>query len=279
MLQLLPHSPRGKSPRSAKLLLALCLAGWFTATTQHVLLGGEPALLQSRRAPGDVARVEVQIEASGELKVNDNGKLRPLKMTVNGKTVYDEQLAGIEPGDKMERTSLRYYETAEAQIGIEKGVSKPKLRDDRRMISAQVSSNDGALFSPAGSLTREELELIDIPGNSLLADDLLPAKPVSVGDKWQHPDQLLARLMGLDAVSQSDVFSELKQLDDQSAKIEFAGTIQGALAGVASDIDLKGRYLFDRRLNRVTWMALVTHEKRSAGYVAQRALMWTPGSR
>jgi len=204
--------------------------------------GGEAVSLRSTRSTGDVTRIETQIEASGELKVSDNGKLRPLKMSVNGKAVYDEQLLTIEAGERLERTALRYYETAEAQIGIEKGISKPKLREDRRMISANISSNDGALFSPLGSLTREELELIDIPGNSLLVDDLLPEKPVALGDKWQHSDQLLARLMGLDAVSQSDVYSELKGLDDAAAKIEFAGTIQGALAGVASDLEIKGRY-------------------------------------
>jgi hypothetical protein len=268
MLQLLAISSRLSPPRTAKLWLCLCLGGWFSATLNQSLLGGEPVSLTSKRGAGDIARVEVQVEASGELKVNDNGKLRPLKMTVRGKAVYDEQIVGIEPGERLERTSLRYYETAEAEIGIEKGISKPKLREDRRMISAQVNSNDAALFSPLGSLTREELELIDIPGNSLLVDDLLPEKPVAVGDKWQHTDQLLARLMGLDAVSQSDVFSELKQIDDQTAKVELSGSIQGALAGVAADIDVKGRYLFDRRQNRVTWVALVTHEKRSAGYVA-----------
>lgn len=266
MLQLRTTVTRLYRP-GVKFFLAFLAGSWLLAT-DHLLMGGESATLRSSRKAGDMARVEVQVEANGQLKVNDGGKQRLLKMSVQGKSNYDEQILSVEQGERLERTSVRFYETAEAQIGIEKGTSKPKLRDDRRLVSAQVSSTESALFSPLGSLTREELELIDIPGNSLLVDDLLPEIAVSVGDKWQHTDQLLARLMGLDAVSASDVFSELKGIDEQVAKIEFSGNIQGALAGVATDLEIKGRYLFDRRENRVTWLAMVTHEKRSAGYVA-----------
>jgi hypothetical protein len=43
--------------------------------------------------------------------------------------------------------------------------------------------------------------------------------------------------------------------------------VQGAIGGVASDIDVAGRASFDVRQNRLTWLGLVMKEKRAIGHV------------
>ena len=110
-----------------------------------------------------------------------------------------------------------------------------------------AESNRNSCCSRPGPLTRNELDLVDVPGNSLLLDRLLPAKPVVVGDRWKHDDALLAMLLGLDAISASEVSSEIKDLDNDNARIELAGSVQGAIGGVSTEFELKGRYKFDRQ--------------------------------
>ena len=68
------------------------------------------------------------------------------------------------------------------------------------------------MFSPSGPLTQEELDLITIPANSLLVEQLLPDQDVAPGDKWQHNDDLLAALLNLDAIGHSEVSTTFKEI-------------------------------------------------------------------
>ena len=42
----------------------------------------------------------------------------------------------------------------------------------------------------------------------------------------------------------------------------------GAVGGVASDLEVKGRYKFDLESRRIVWLALLVQERRSIGHVA-----------
>lgn len=244
-----------------------------TVLTSLALLLAQPAqasekvALAPHRVAATIARVEVLLEVGGELKLLDQGKSTALKMNVVGKMKYRERLldAAIRPA---KARSIRHYDVAEAQIRIEKGGETQTLRDDRRLIVAAPHGERTALFSAQGPLTREELDLVDVPLNSLLVDGLLPTTEVSVGDTWAHDEKLLAPLLGLDAINQSEVASALKEVTAQAARMEISGTVQGAIGGVACDLSIKGRYSYDRSSRRVTWVAMLIEEKRSIGHVA-----------
>ena len=74
-----------------------------------------------------------------------------------------------------------------------------------------VEADKCTLFSPRGALTSDELDLIDISGNTLLLDHLLPDKPVAVGRKWR-PAEKSGRLLQLDEVRRSDVECVLNEV-------------------------------------------------------------------
>ena len=73
------------------------------------------------------------------------------------------------------------------------------------------------LYSPDGALNREELDLIEVPGNTLVIDQLLPAGPVAPGDSWKLKDQALADLLALEAVSWTDAEAMLASVSDGMA--------------------------------------------------------------
>jgi len=221
--------------------------------------------LLADQKPGDTARVEVLLEVGGDLKLVDEGKVKSLPMSVIGKLRYHEKHLPASPAN--DARSLRYYERAEAIIRIEKETLSPKLRDARRRIVAATGPSQ-TLYSPDGPLTREELDLIEVSSNSLLVDQLLPDRRVAKGDQWRHSETLVAGLLELDAVSQSDVTSELASIDDQTAMMEIKGRVFGAVGGVATEVELEGKYRFDRAAKRVTRLAFSIKEKRSVGHVA-----------
>ena len=110
--------------------------------------------------------------------------------------------------------------------------------------------------------------MIDILGNSLLLDDLLPEGPVAVGQTWKPADKVVAALLGLDAASRCDVQCVLKEVTDAVARFELAGQVEGPVNDTTARIQLKGKYRFDLRTGRIDWFALLSKEDRGISQVA-----------
>ncbi len=253
-----------------KLSYPILLAVLAAAVQPDPAMAEQPktVTLKSSRAAGTIDHVVVLLEVGGDVKAAEQGKVESDKMSVVCTLDYDERTLEVPAGGEPRFRSIRHYNKADAVIKVGEGGFKPTLRDGRRLVVAEIADgSETTLLSPSGPLTRDELDLIDILGNSLLMDRLLPEKPVAVDDTWKHSDKLIAALLGLDAVSESTVVSKLTEVTDAVARMEVAGEVQGAIGGVSTEIALKAKYRFDRRSNRIDWIGLLVKEKRSIGHV------------
>jgi len=223
----------------------------------------------SRRAEGVVDRVSLTLEVGGELSIPEKDKIGREKMSVTCTVAYDEQTLALAESPEGTTRSLRYYERAGAVVKVGSNDVKPQLRDQRRLVGVEIEDDRVVLFSPEGPLTREELDLIDTFGNSLLLERLLPEGPVALEASWPLSKSLLAALLGLDAVAKADVTCVLKSVDDEAARFQMSGTVEGAVAGVATEIEVKAKYRFDRRIGRIDWLGLLVKERRDVGHVMQ----------
>ena len=227
----------------------------------------ETHLLRSARGAGDTDRIVALLEVGGEVKEVADGKVQGMKMSVECNFSYDERTLEVPTSSADRLRSVRYYDKLDAVIKVEDDVLKPVLRPQRRLIGVEIDSLKTTLFSPHGTLIRDELDLIDVLANSLLLDRLLPEKPVAVGEAWKHPKELIVALLGLDAAAESDVHSVLKEVTDTVARMELSGRVEGALGGVSTEIELKAKYRFDLKHKRVDWLGLLVKEQRSIGHV------------
>jgi hypothetical protein len=237
----------------------------------------EPISLSPARTLGDKVNVEVTLQVGGELILSlpsgdvlkGKEELQRIPMNVNAKLLYDEQVTADRQDTTGTKQSVRTYHTAKALVEVEKGNQQPALSIENRAILVAADGNALSFASLNSSLTREELDLIEVPANSLLIDDLLPSELVEVGASWEHSADTLAALLGLDAVSMADARSMLAELDatQDIAKISLAGTVHGAVGGVATEIELKAKYNFDQKLRRITFLAILIKEKRSIGHI------------
>jgi hypothetical protein len=221
------------------------------------------------RRVGDLSRVQIVQEVSGNLKFrSESDKAEPVTMTVTAKLAYDEKLLALPNQEGGPIRSVRYYDQARADLKIGDRAFQPALRDERRLIVAMIDGSPPVLFSPAGPLMREELDLVDVQGSSLEVDQLLPAQPVAVGAIWPHSDKVAAALLGLDEVSKNTLRSELVAVKDGVARMELTGGAEGTVDGAATRIELKGKYQFDIPGRRIPWLGLLIRESRKPGDVA-----------
>ena len=76
---------------------------------------------------------------------------------------------------------------------------------------------------------------------------------------------MVAALCGIETVSSNDVQSVLKEVDDELAKIELSGHVEGRVSGQTTKIQLKAKYRFQRKSGRISWFGLLVQENRSPG--------------
>jgi hypothetical protein len=247
--------------------LAICLAGVSSSS----LLAAEPVKLRPAKPDATPVHVTAQLEVGGHLKVANDSKSEQkpetLPMSVVGQFAYDEQRVD-DGADADRRMSVRLYDQTPAVIKVGAQVTKPQLREDRKLIAAVATKTGAYLCAPAGPLSREELELIDLPANSLLLDELLPEGEVEAGRRWKPTDDTLAQLLNLDAVGHTEVECVLVAANDGVGEVTIEGTLGGAVDGVATEIELKGKLLVDLARTAPKSLLLAIKEQRGISHVS-----------
>ena len=225
--------------------------------------------LKSKCNPGDTVQVKTVLELSGHLKIrSDAKKPAQLPITLTAQLLYDEKTLEADTTGGVNARSVRYYHQAGADIEVAGEKETPELGDDRHIVVAEATDKEVTCFSPQGALTREQLDLLEISSNSLIADRLLPEKEVGIGDTWPCEADVLTQLLHLEAVEKADVQCMLAEVVDGKAKLDLSGEVVGAAGGVETEIKLRGKAQFDMSKRRVTWLALVIDEDRGIGHAA-----------
>jgi hypothetical protein len=188
-------------------------------------------------------------------------------MSVSAKLEYTERLLGINTKTHHLATpiAIRYYDTAEAVIKVDQSGVEPRLTDDSRLIVVENGGARPRMYCPHGPLTREQLDLVDTVGNTCVIDELLPTEPVADGESWPASAAVIAALLTLDSVAVCEVQSVLEEFNASFAKVRLVGVVHGTADGAATEQEVRGVYLFDRRLRRITRLNLAVREKRSIG--------------
>lgn len=244
----------------------MVLVGLGPAPVLYAAAEPPGCLLRGQRLPGDLARVEVTVECGGQLQAGSDAKAKPIKLDLNAKLVYDEKVLADGPGAS--GRAVRHYHTAQATFKLGAETMKPALRPERRLIVLRVEAPRVDLFSPAGPLLREELDLLlNVPGNSLLAERLLPGRRVAVGESWKHPAALMGAWLGLEKVSKAETQSNLLSVANGVARMQISGRVEGSQGGARSEIEIKGKYQFDLQAGRINWIGLLVKQHQQPGEV------------
>ncbi|MCG8586767.1 MAG: hypothetical protein MI757_18850 [Pirellulales bacterium] len=217
--------------------------------------------LSTTSRDGDLSRVQVALEVNGHVRHQHEGQPKQIPFQVDGSLVYHERLVRKERN----LSSVRYYDKSLAKINLDGDVVEPTFREDRRLIVAQPSDTGIILFSPSGTLRREELDIIDIQGNTLLLPKLLPGQSVKVGQSWKIKDGTLAELLSLDKLSSNSVKCKLTKVESGVAHIAIEGSVSGSVDGSLTEIVLKGTLGFHAARSKIAWLTLNLDENRMAG--------------
>ena len=234
--------------------------------------GGEAVLLRESPAVGTTTRFVVELKAEGFSRpavpaaLAGTSKVKPLALRVETRFACEERVLKVDSQGAVQRVA-RHVEQAAAAINGEVKPTASVLRPEVALLISELREGTVVAFSPAGPLTRSELDLVEGPGDPLALAGLLPTKAVAVGDKWKVAAPAVRSLSSYDALASSTLEATLESVDDASAKVKLAGDIRGAALGGEGSITCEGSFTFDRRASRINRLTLQRTEKRQPGPV------------
>ena len=225
------------------------------------LASGRYNIARQRRTA--LRTVSIQISVNGHLRTGLSETQQELPLRVEGQLQYVEQLR---PASNNRAIAIRHYQTAEAEIEIARQQTQSSLSADHRQIICQSNETGDELFSAHGPLTRDELDLIDIPGNSAQWWRLLPTQAVKLGDSWFLSRLAVRALLRLEAISKWAVRCKLRKVAGHVLTIAIEGTAEGAAGGAASLVRIDGNYQVDLTRQQVQQLDLRIWEDRQMGH-------------
>jgi hypothetical protein len=164
---------------------------------------------------------------------------------------------------------VRHVVQAASAINGEVRPTAASLRPEVALLVAEQRDRGWpvVVFSPAGPLTWSELELVQGVGDPLSLADLLPPKPVAVGDRWKVREAAAKAVSGYDSVTSNGLEVTVESFDSKKARMRLKGRIEGSALGGTGVIECEGFASFDRGLARIDQLELNRVEVRQPGPV------------
>ena len=213
---------------------------------------------------GSTSRVRVELKAQGLLrpglppgKVAAEARLpKPRSLDVQTRLVFSERVVDLDEGSGdrsgdgghdrrvagRPRKVVRHVIQAASAVNGEVRPMSAMLRPEVALLVAERRRQEGpvVVVSPAGPLTRSELELVQAVGDPLALGDLLPGGAVGVGRHWRVGEAAAQVLSGYDAITANELDASLESVDGTKARIRIHGRIEGSVMGGQGLITCEG---------------------------------------
>lgn len=232
------------------------LAGWGTIFLCTIPVSAQTHDLVEAVRRGDCHRLELALNLKGELRVNREGKTVSIPIVANAAHRFAERVLEVAPSG-MPGKVARHYDLAKAEVRIEGQPMTRMIRDDRRLIVAQRMRDQFLAYSPAGPMTRDEMEVVSQHFDTLSLPGLLPQRSCAVGDSWKVGNEVVQALAQFEALISNEITAKLERVADGFAEVAIGGKATGIELGalVKVTVSASARYeVLTKKLVRVEWI-------------------------
>jgi hypothetical protein len=213
-------------------------------------------------ASGECARYSVELDLVGKMFITQENAKETVKLEAKARHVFSERTLTV--ADGLPARSARHYEDAVASAVVDVERVNRALPDDRRLVVAIRSSEGPFCFSPAGPLTRDELDLVTEHFNPQCLAGLLPGKAVNVNDTWA----IAQAACQFDGLIKHALTGKLTAAADGKATFTIEGTAEGIEHGAAVKLTITATGVFDITAKRIVGLSWKQKDDREQGPVA-----------
>lgn len=249
------------------------LASRLLAATAVVLAIAAPALaqaytleeLETDQRPR-MTTVEVTIDGG---VVTSGGVDKTFRHDLAASAAYrfHERRLGGAGRDAAAFRSVRRFSQAAVRTKISDQLTEISLHPTMRLIAVNGRRQGLLRYALQGLLTREALDLLEMPCDPLAIVPLLPRRQVEIGEEWRPDDWAIQMLTAIEAVEESTLSCTLEEVTDGVARVNFSGRMAGVKLGAPSNIELEGTFEYHLEDKLITRVTLTQTEKVAMGVV------------
>lgn len=249
------------------------MAKWRNMGLWAILLAATPALhaqshsLTEPAKAGDCFKYEIAMTLKGELRVSRDGKTTALPISANANHAFVERVLQAKEKGLPEKVA-RYYGLARSVANVDGHAQARSLRDERKLIVAQRHKEQFLAYSPAGPMTREEVDVASEHFDTLALTGLLPEKDVNVGDSWKLSNEAVQSLCIFEALISHDLTAKLEEIKDGFAAIVIGGKSSGIDAGAMVKLTISAKAKYEILAKRIVHLEWTQKDERDQGPVS-----------
>lgn len=237
----------------------------------------EPVPAADDQPVAAAARVRVKLDVAGEIFAPAGRDAPPLRLATNLDAMFDFHEVPLADQGAGEPLVERRFADAVAELRLDGTARRIALAPEARVVRVAIRGTTPSPFLERGFLTRDELDLLEIPFDPLVATGIRPSRDVAPGESWTISPDVAAGLLSIDTVESGGLEGRLDEVVDGVATVRVSGLIDGAADGVPTHLTVEGscrmpagdavdgRHALGAAIESA---AITIRERREAGHVA-----------
>lgn len=166
------------------------------------------------------------------------------------------------------RRSVRRYTKAVANTNVDNFATSSSLPAALQNIVVEGRTDGPVRFSLDGLMTREAVDLLDMPGDPIVLASLLPTRGLEINETYDVERWAAQMLCSLDVVTESSLTGQLRSANAEAAYLLIEGEVEGARLGAPTKLKVTGTLTFDRRANYVSHAKVTYSEDAEIGTIS-----------
>ncbi len=233
------------------------------------VLGSAATVLREPEGSDRVVQASVSVTTNGSV-FTAGGQEKSQKHTIEAAARFRFRERRLASGgrDASALRAAREYETAQLETTISGRKTEQSLPVSNRVVVSSGAETGVWVYCPGGMLSRESMDLLELPGEPLALQALLPVEAVDVGAKWSPSVWAIQMMATVEAVQKSEMSCELVSLKADIATIQVDGSILGQRYGANTDVKVAGQLTFDVKAQLLTSAKLTYTIKANIGTVS-----------
>jgi hypothetical protein len=243
----------------------------FARTLCLLLLIATPAFSRAESITFDTAdsadkphRVDMKVNTTGKLFTSaGGGKTSSLDLTAHAEFGFLERR--LPPGgrDAQSLRAARAFDKAFMESTVGPRVTRTELPKAGRLVISGGESSGIVSYSRDIRLTRDAMDLIEMPGDPLALSALLPTTAIDDGGTWSPPEWAAQMLGAIEAIEKATMSCKVTALTAETATISIEDQVKGQRQGANLEVKITGTLTYDRA-NQLIAAASLNYEIKSA---------------
>ncbi len=197
--------------------------------------------------------VNCQIRTSGEISVETSDAVTSShQLAATADFQFLERRLPSAGRDARSLRSCREFLAGRLQTNISDRATTIDLPEHLRLIVAEGQRDGVHSWCAVGPMTRDTVDLLELPGDPLSLVGLLPLTPVNVGDSWHAEGWAAQMLATIEAAEAADITCTLRDVRGDVATVDVTGLVKGQRLGASSEVNITGSYTFDTANSHVS---------------------------